>query len=95
MTEPGHLTFGISPCGALRCSYGRIEWEIAPQVRQELGKTHRLHRGEAEIEAACGERLRLGQRAGLDHLNEPGIARSIKPLSRRREQDRSEPICGF
>ena len=62
-----------------------IEWEIAPQVRQELGKTHRLHRGEAGIEAACGERLRLGQRAGLDHLNEPGIARCVKPPSRRRQ----------
>ena len=69
------MAFGVSPGGALRCSYRGTERDIAPQVRQEFGKTHRLHCGEAGIEAACGERLCLGQSAGLDHLNEPGIAR--------------------
>ncbi len=77
------MTFGVSPGGALRCSYGRIEREIAPQISKELGKTHRLHRREAGVEAACGERLGLGQSAGLDHLNEPGVARCVKPPSRR------------
>ncbi len=89
------MAFGVSPRGALRCSYRGIERDIAPQVRQEFGKTQRLHRGEAGIEAACGERLCFGKSAGLDHLNEPGIAGCVKPLARRREQDCSEPISGF
>ena len=95
MTEPGHLAFGVSPGGALRRSYRGPERDIAPQVRQELGKTHRLHCGEAGIEAAYGNRLRLGQSARFDHLNEPGIAGCVKPLSRRREQDCPEPISRF
>jgi hypothetical protein len=95
MPEPGHLAFGVSPGGALRCRYRGIERDIAPQVRQEFGKTHRLHCREAGIEAACGERLRLRQCAGLDHLNESSIARCVKPLSRRRQQDCPELIGGF
>src|SRR5271163_467249 len=92
MTKPSHLAFGISPRGALRCSYGGTEGDIAPQVREEFGKTHRLHRGEAGIESASGECFRLVQSTGLDHLNEPGIARGVKSLSRWREQDCPEPI---
>ena len=95
MTEPSHLALGVSPGGALGCSYSGIEWDIAPQVRKELGKAHRLHCGEAGIETAYVNRLCLGQSAGLDHLNEPGIARCVKPLSRRREQDCPEPVSGF
>lgn len=94
MTEPSRLAFGVSPGRALRGSYRGTERDIAPKVRQELGKTHRLHCGEGGIEAACGERLRLGQSAGLDHLNEPGIACCVKLLSRRHEKDCPEPISG-
>ena len=95
MTEPSHLALGVSPGGALRCRDRGIERDIAPQVRQELGKTHCLHCGEAGIEAAYGNRLCLGQGARFDHLNEPGIAGCVKPLSRRREQDCPEPINRF
>ena len=89
------MAFGVSPGGALRRSYRGPERDIALQIRQELGKTHRLHCGEAGIEAAYFNRLCLGQSAGLDHLIEPGIARCVKPLSRRREQDCPEPVSGF
>jgi len=94
MTEPGHLAFGVSPGGALRCRDRGIERDIAPQVRQELGKTHRLHRGEAWIEAASRERLSLGQSARLDHLKEPRVACGIKPVARWREQDCPEAVSG-
>ena len=95
MPEPGHLAFGVSPGGALRSSYRGIERDIAPQVSEEFGKTHRLHCREAGIEPACGERLRLSQSTGLDHLKEPGIARRIKPVARRCEQNSPEAVCGF
>ena len=89
------MAFGVSSGGALRSSDRGAERDIAPEVGQELGKTHRLHCGEAGIEAAYFNRLCLGQSAGLDHLNEPGITRGVKPLSRRREQDCPEPVSEF
>ena len=95
MPKPSHLAFRVSPGGALGCSYRGIERNIALQVRQKFGKTHRLHRGKAWIEAASRERLSLGQSAGLDHLKEPRVACGIKPVARWREQDCPEPIGRF
>lgn len=87
------MAFGVSPGGALRCSYRGIERDIAPQVSQEFGKAERLHCGETGIETASCEGRSFGQSAGLDHLKEPRIARRVKPLSRWREKDCPEPIC--
>ena len=66
--------------------------DVAPQVRQKFGKAHCLHSRKTGVEAAGGERLGLGQRARLDHLNEPRIACGIKSVSRRSEQNCSEMI---
>jgi len=62
------------------------------QVAQEFGKPNHLHRRQIGIEAAAGERCRLGERVCFEHLHETGVASGIKPLSRRHEQDRGEPI---
>src|SRR3984893_15169507 len=94
MTEPSHLALGVSPGSALRCRDRGIERDIAPQVRQELGKTHRLHRREAWIEAPSRERLSLRQSARLDHLKESRVACGIKPVARWREQDCPEAVSG-
>ena len=65
MTEPGHLAFGVSPGGALRSTYRSIERDIAPEVSQKFGNTHRLHSGKAGVETTCGKRLHLGKSPGF------------------------------
>ncbi len=92
MTKPGDLAFRVAPRCTLRGGDRIVELHLAPQVRQEFGQAHGLHRRQVGIDTAGGERHRLGERSRRDHPGEARVAGGIKPVSRRGQQYRPEAV---
>ena len=92
MAKPGDLAFRVAPRGTLRGGDRIVELHLAPQVRQEFGKAHCLHRRQVGIETTGGERHHFGERPRRDHPGEARVAGGIKPVSWRGEQYRPEAV---
>lgn len=92
MAKPRHLTLRVAARGALRGDDRIVELNLAPQVRQEFGKAHRLHCRQVGIKTAGGQRRRLAECARLDHPGETRVAGGIKPVPRRGEQYRPKAV---
>jgi hypothetical protein len=92
MAKPRRLALCVLSGRALPRRDCDAERHLAVEVAQKFGQPDRLHRRQIGIETAAGERRRLIERFCFDHLYKTGVAGGIEPFSRRREQDRGEPV---